>query len=73
MERELIRLEEACLFMGISKSQMYKLTSSKKIKHYKPNGKVIYFKIEDLVKFIETSEVMSNDQINQILYKKYTK
>lgn len=73
MERKLITLKEACKYLGISRSQMYKLTSNKRIRHYKPNGKVIYFNVEDLNNYIESNEIQSNDQIKQIVTEKYVK
>lgn len=73
MERKLITLKEACNYLGISRSHMYKLTSSKRIRHYKPSGKVIYFNVEDLNDYIKSSEVKSYDQINKILVEKYSK
>lgn len=40
--------QEACMYIGISESMLYKLTSGKEIPHYKPRGKMIYFAKEDL-------------------------
>ncbi|MDT0690051.1 helix-turn-helix domain-containing protein [Salegentibacter sp. F188] len=41
--KEVLTLEEACDYTGISQSYMYKLTSAGKIPHSKPSGKMIYF------------------------------
>ena len=41
--KEVLTLDEACQYTGISRSYMYKLTSLEKIPHSKPNGKMIYF------------------------------
>ena len=38
-----LNLNEASLYLGMSQSFLYKLTSNNKIPHYKPNGKLIYF------------------------------
>jgi len=46
--KEVLTLEEACQYNGISRSYMYKLTSSEKIPYYKPRGKLIYFEREKL-------------------------
>ena len=46
--KEVLTLEEACQYTGISRSDMYKLTSSEKIPHFKPRGKLIYFEREKL-------------------------
>jgi excisionase family DNA binding protein len=39
---------EACEYMGITESHLYKLTSSGKIPHYKPTGKLMYFDRSEL-------------------------
>ena len=73
MDRQIITLKEACKYLGISPSHMYKLTSRKIIRHFKPNGKMIYFYTEDLKKYIETCEVISNVQVENIVNNKYNK
>lgn len=45
---DLFTFQEACMYIGISESMLYKLTSGKEIPHYKPRGKMIYFAKEDL-------------------------
>lgn len=37
-----LTLEEAAAYAGLSLSHFYKLTSTGKVPHYKPSGKVIY-------------------------------
>ena len=41
--KEILSSSEVCEFLGISESYLYRLTSSKQIPHYKPNGKMIFF------------------------------
>lgn len=45
---ELITLEEAARFLGLKKSYLYKLTSTKQIPFYKYGGRVIAFDPADL-------------------------
>ncbi len=40
--------QEACMYIGVSESMLYKLTSAKEIPHYKPRGKMLYFAKEEL-------------------------
>ena len=42
-QKNVLTFDEACLFTGISRSYMYKLTCGCRIPHYKPGGKNIYF------------------------------
>lgn len=46
--KPILTFDEACLYMGMSKSALYKVTSSKEIPFSKPNGKMIYFKRTDV-------------------------
>ena len=48
VSKKVLTLAEACQYMGISKSSMYKLTYRSLIPHYCPTGKLIYFKLEEL-------------------------
>lgn len=42
-----INFKEACAYLGYAPSYMYKLTSTGKIPHHKPSGKILFFsKIE---------------------------
>ncbi len=52
MEKNILTLKEACAYTGFSKSHLYKLTHFRKIDHYKPNGKNIFFKKEDIVAYL---------------------
>lgn len=63
--KEIVNASEACLYMRIAKSTLYKLTSARKITHYCPHGKLLYFKKSDLDQFLlknkqETMEESGN-------------
>jgi excisionase family DNA binding protein len=71
---EILSLSEASEFLKLSKSCVYKLTSAKKIPHFVPGGKRIYFKKSDLENWILNSRVtpiseFENDTINYLLKK----
>lgn len=42
-KKKVLTFEEACEYMGVSRSFLYKLTSRRQIPHSKPNGKMIFF------------------------------
>ena len=46
--KEVLNFNEAALFLDLSKSHLYKLTSQKRIPHFCPEGKKIYFLRTDL-------------------------
>lgn len=46
--RTVLNFDEACKYIGVSDSLLYKLTAAKEVPHYKPRGKKIYFKREEI-------------------------
>ena len=46
--KEVLNFNEGALFLDLSKSHLYKLTSQKRIPHFCPQGKKIYFLRKDL-------------------------
>ena len=48
-----LTLKEAAEFLDLSQSHLYKLTSERKIPHFKPNGKKIYFDEYELVQWLK--------------------
>ncbi|MFC2083662.1 helix-turn-helix domain-containing protein [Bacteroidota bacterium] len=70
-----IPLDEACKYLNVSKSYLYKLTYRNKIPHYKPNGKKIYFLKSDLKNWLLRNPVradteLERDAINYVVNKK---
>ena len=61
-----LTFEETCTYLNVSKSHLYKLTSSGMIKHYKPNGKMVYFSKPELDEWIMKNPVKTRDEINLI-------
>ena len=61
--KEALTLEEAVLFMGISKSTLYKMTHKHELPFYRPNGKLIYFEKSELVKWMLQNRSMTEDEI----------
>jgi excisionase family DNA binding protein len=61
INKRLFTLPEAAQYMGMSKSTLYKITASRKIEHYCPRGKQIYFTREALEKHMLQNRVPSRD------------
>jgi len=64
-KKETLTLEDACNYTGISESFMYKLTSARKIPHYKPHGKLIYFKTQELNDWLLQNPVVTIDELKR--------
>lgn len=51
--KEVLTSDEAAVYLGVSKSFLYKLTMRKEIPHYKPNGKLCFFERQELNQWAE--------------------
>lgn len=63
--KNVLTLNEACRFLELSPSHLYKLTSSGSIPHYKPNGKKIYFNRLELEQWLLSNRIDTEEEINQ--------
>jgi excisionase family DNA binding protein len=63
--KNVLSFKEACKFLELSQSHLYKLTSTGAIPHYKPNGKKIYFNRVELEDWLLSNRVNSEDEIEQ--------
>ena len=67
--KPILTFDEGCMYTGLSKSYMYKHTSNGNIPFFKPEGRKIYFKREDLENWMLRNRQSSNDEINSMLAK----
>lgn len=63
-QKEVLTLEEVAQYTGLKKSYLYKLTASKAIPHYKPNGKNCFFKRAELEDWLTTNPVATAADLN---------
>ena len=62
--KTVLKTEEVAILTGLSESFIYKLTSQKKIPHYKKEGKILYFdkqEIEDWMKETRIATVQETE------------
>lgn len=50
--KTVLGFDEACKYIGVSESLLYKLTAAKEVPHYKPRGKMLYFNREEIDKWL---------------------
>lgn len=62
-QKEVLTFEEAAQFTGLSKGYLYKLTSSKKVPHFKPMGKILYFNRKELEEWLQQKRVSTTDEL----------
>lgn len=59
--KPVLNLEEASIYLGISRSMLYKMTHAGKIDFYKPEGKLIFFEKECLLNWARKNKVKSDE------------
>lgn len=65
MQKQVLNFNDTCIYLELSQSHLYKLTSTGSIPHYKPNGKKLYFKREELDTWLLRNRSNSIDEIEQ--------
>jgi len=63
--KKVLNFDEACDYTGISRSYMYKLTSSRVIPHSKPTGKIIFFDREKLDEWLLKRPTLTLEDIER--------
>jgi len=55
--KQVLNFDEVATYTGLSKSYLYKLTSTGQIPHYKPNGKICYFNKIEIDNWLQQNRV----------------
>lgn len=58
-QKEILSVREALIYLDVSESLLYKLTSGRAITFFKPNGGKLYFKRSDLDDWMTQNESKS--------------
>ena len=58
--KEVLSFSEASILLDVSHSHLYKLTSTKQIPHYCPQGKKLYFERAELLQWMKKTHIKSN-------------
>ena len=63
-QKTVLNFDEVALYTGLSKSHLYKLTSTGGIPCYKPRAKHIYFEKVEIDKWLLSNKKKSNAEID---------
>ena len=55
--KDVLTFNEAALLLDVSHSHLYKLTSTKQIPHYCPQGKKLYFDRVEVIKWMKKNSI----------------
>ncbi len=62
-QKSVLTIEEVVKFTGLSRSYLYKLTSTGRIPHSKPHGKMIYFDRAEVERWLLQNPIKTASQI----------
>ena len=62
--KKVLTFEDVALITGLSKSYLYKLTSTNQIPHYKPSGKQLYFDREEIENWLRRNKIATEEETN---------
>lgn len=65
LQKTVLNLSEAAKYLDISESHLYKLTSTRQIPHFCPQGKKLYFRREELDQWLQRNRQSSSDEIDR--------
>ena len=63
--KTVLTISDVHLLTGISKSTLYRLTSEKKIPHYKPNSKLLFFDRAEIEAWAKRNRVNTQQEAEQ--------
>jgi excisionase family DNA binding protein len=62
-QKEFLTVEETTVYLQLSKSCLFKMTSNKEIPFYKPGGKKLYFRKPELDEWVFKNRIPSNYEL----------
>ena len=62
--KSIYNTNEAAQFLGLSRSYLLKLTSSRRIAYCKPGGKLLVFRKEDLEDYLNRNRIATAEELD---------
>ena len=63
--KNVLNLQDVELLTGLKRSHLYKLTCTRQIPHYKPNGKQVYFDRAEVEAWMKQNRVNTKNEAEQ--------
>ena len=63
-DKNILTVEDLMDYTGFSQKQIYKLTSIRAIQHYKPSGRKLFFKKDEIDDWITQGRVHTISELN---------
>lgn len=65
LQKEVLNFKEACQYLELSESHLYKLTSTRQIPHFCPNGKKLYFNRAELDQWLQRKRLPTQSDLEK--------
>jgi len=65
LQKTVLNFNDTCTYLDVSPSHLYKLTSTKQIPHFCPQGKKLYFKREEMDTWLQRNRQSTVAEIEQ--------
>jgi excisionase family DNA binding protein len=65
LQKTVLNFNEACTYLDVSQSHLYKLTSTRQIPHFCPQGKKLYFNRTELDVWLQRNRQSTSEEIEQ--------
>lgn len=66
LQKEVLNFNEAAEYLELSVSHLYRLTSTKQIPHFCPQGKKLYFNRQELDAWLQRNRQTTTDEIEKM-------
>jgi len=70
LQKTVLNFNEACSYLDVSQSHLYKLTSTRQIPHFCPQGKKLYFNRTELDVWLQRNRQTTHEEIQEERNKK---
>ena len=64
--KSILTVDDLCLYTGMSKGWIYKLTSNKLIPYYKPNGKTVVFERSEIDEWLLRNPIKPRKSLGEV-------
>lgn len=63
LQKTVLNFNEACKYLDVSPSHLYKLTSTRQVPHFCPQGKKLYFNRTELEEWLQRNRQSTTSEI----------
>ena len=73
LQKTVLNFNDACVYLDVSSSHLYKLTSAKQIPHFCPQGKKLYFRREELDNWLQRNRQQTTEELEETVTDSFTR